>query len=81
MRRLFDKKKGNEFNTRETQGKHTRAANTNLERGNQLTKMSPHNRYDKTRISGHEQNDPPKTNFPYSLARLNNRRQMNKGGN
>ena len=81
MRRLFDKKKRNEFNAQETQGKHTLAANTNMERGDQLTKMSPHNKYDGTRISGHEQSDPPKMDFPYSLACPNDGRQRNKGGN
>ena len=60
------KKKGNEFNVWETQGKPTRAANTNTKRGNQLTKISPHNKYDGTRILGHIQSDPPKTDFPYS---------------
>jgi len=59
----------------------TRAANTNMERGDQLMKISPHNKYDGTRISGHIQTDLPKTNFPYSLARPDNRRQRNKGGN
>ena len=53
MRRLFDRK-GNEFNVWESQGKHTHAANTNMERGDQLTEMSPHNKYDGTRILGHE---------------------------
>ena len=66
-------KKGNEFNVQETQGKYTRMANTNMERGNQLMEMSPYNKYDGTRISGHKQGDPPKTDFPYSLACLGNR--------
>ena len=47
------KKKGNEFNARETQGKPTCAANTNIECSNQLKKIYPHNKYDGTRISGH----------------------------
>ena len=72
MRRLLDKK-GNEFDVRETQEKQKCAANTNMERGNQLTKMSPHNKYDGTRILGHEQSDPPKSEFPYSLARPNDK--------
>ena len=62
-------KKGNEFNVQETQGKYTRMANTNMERGNQLMEMSPYNKYDGTRISGgHEQGDLLKMDFPYSLA-------------
>ena len=77
--KVFLIKKGNEFNACETQLKHTRAANTNKERGNQLTKMSPNNKYDGTRIPGHEQGDPPKTEFPYSLAHPDNRQQRNKG--
>ena len=80
MRRLFDKK-GNEFNARETQGKHTCVANKNMERGDQLTKILLHNKYDGMRILGHIQSDPPKTDFPYSLAHPNDRRQRNKGGN
>ena len=72
MRRLFDKKR-NEFNAQETQGKPTRVDNTNTEHGDQLTKMSPHNKYDGMRISGHVQSDPPKTDFPYSFACLHDR--------
>ena len=59
----------------------TCVANTNMERGDQLTKMSPHNKYDGMRISGYVQSDPPKTDFPYPLARPNDRQQRNKGGN
>ena len=66
-------KKGNEFNARETQGKPTCAANTNTKRGDQLMKISPHNKYDGTRILGHVQSDPPKTDFPYSLVHLHDR--------
>ena len=44
-------KKGSQINARETQGKSTRATK---KRGDQLTEMSPHNKYDRTRISGHE---------------------------
>ena len=54
------------MNSWETQGKPTRVANTNTKRGDQLTKISPHNKYDGTRILGHIQSDPPKTDFPYS---------------
>ena len=82
MSRLFDnKKKGNEFNVLETQGSRTCVANTNMERGNQLTKMSPHSKYDGTRISGRIQGDPPKTDCLYSLACPDDRQQRNKGGN
>ena len=80
MRRLLDKK-GNEFDARETQEKHKCAASTNMERGNQLMKILPHNKYDGTRISGHVQSDPPKMDFQYSLARPDDGRQRNKGGN
>lgn len=80
MRRFFDKK-GNEFNAQETQGKHTHATNTNKERGNQLTEMLPYNKNDRMRISGYEQGDSPKMDFPYSLACPGNGRQRNKGGN
>ena len=59
----------------------TYVANTNKERGNQLTKMSPHKKYDGIRISKHEQGDPPKKDFLYSLDRPDNRWQRNKGGN
>ena len=51
----------------------THVANANKKRGNQLTEMSPHNKYDGMRISKHEQGNPPKKDFPYSLARLGNR--------
>ena len=80
MRRLFHKK-GNVFNARETQGKYIHAANTNVERGDQLTKISPYNKYKGMRISRHVQSDLLKTDFPYSLACPNDRWQINKGGN
>ena len=66
-------KKKKEMNSWETQGKPTRVANTNTERGDQLTKISSHNKYDGARILGHIQSDPPKTDFPYSLACLHDR--------
>ena len=53
--------------------KPTHAANTNIERGDQLMKISLHNRYDKTKILKHVQSDPPRTDFPYSLARVYDR--------
>ena len=77
----FFAKKWNKINAWETQGRNTRVTNANEKHGNQLTKISPHNKYDGTRISRHKQNDPPKKDFPYSLARPYNERQMNKGGN
>ena len=43
--------------------KPTHAANTNIERGDQLMKISLHNRYDKTKISKHVKSDPPRTAF------------------
>ena len=53
-RRSFFAKKGNELNARETQGRDTRATNTEEKCGAYLTKKSPHNKYDGMRISGHE---------------------------
>ena len=65
----------------ETQGKYTHAANIIVERGNQLTKISPYNKYEGTRISRHVQSDLLKTDFPYSVARPDDRRQRNNGSN
>ena len=56
------------FNVRETLGTDTRAANANKKRGNQLTEMSPHNKYDGMRISGHEQNDLPEKGLSIFLS-------------
>jgi len=53
-RRSFFPKKANELSAWETQGRDTCAANTEEKRGTHLTKKLPHNKYDGTRISGHE---------------------------
>ena len=53
-RRSFFAKKGNELNARETQGRDTRATNTEEKCGTHLMKKSPYNNYDGMRISGHE---------------------------
>ena len=74
----FFAKKGNEINAWETQGKDTRAANMKDKHGTHLTKKSPYNKYDGMRISRHEENDAPKKNFPYSIARPIKGRQRNK---
>ena len=52
--RSFFAKKGNKINAWETQGKDTHAANTREKCGSHLTKTSPHNKCDGTRILRHE---------------------------